>query len=630
MNTTQRTTAPSELGGGSLAGSHKGGTLTATPRSATHLRSTNGKKADDRDLIVTRGLKQLLEEERKHRGTGESMNSPAPGRKAKAKGPRRSLGQAPNFIICYLCGRQFGTASIDIHRPQCYLKRLIAWERGDPAIRGPKPLNHEEHEKMMKMRTANAGVADGFAAGGGYSSAGRSGGGRFGKQAPLKGVELYNQLQMEAYNDTALSPCPNCGRTFLPDRLQVHLKSCKPGKTAKPVSTVSSRLAPPVATPSTATTSDSPALTKDRGVRPAGGCKAPASAGSDSLPSEAESSSKPLNHTMSTCTSAHKEVSLRERQPAKASLSESSGRVEDEPNKLVLAANAPKSAVIASKVPDSDVIEVVVEVDAEDTKPPSPRAATERRLSFVPLTGTDPDMIGSSAPNRPALMEPSLAAPSTFSAQGRIEHSNGNGGTTGSQALVSRSTPRDTAATKKPPGHSLPSTPQTADVPGLKEEQQAEGSSGANHHCDPSIENDSAVHDELHGDADGEHNSGKKIRLNNVSHFKNVSSRLNLQLRSMEADLVPCTYCGRKFLPERVQRHADCCIERNKPLAARKSNAPPAQSSTRATTPKRAKPTPAASAVESTAPGKAKFCGGCGCKVSESDQKFCTKCGHKL
>ena len=25
-----------------------------------------------------------------------------------------------------------------------------------------------------------------------------------------------------------LAPCPNCGRTFNPDRLQVHLRACKP------------------------------------------------------------------------------------------------------------------------------------------------------------------------------------------------------------------------------------------------------------------------------------------------------------------------------------------------------------------------------------------------------------------
>lgn len=32
-----------------------------------------------------------------------------------------------------------------------------------------------------------------------------------------------------------LQPCPNCGRTFNPDRLPIHLRSCRPGSTSKPI-----------------------------------------------------------------------------------------------------------------------------------------------------------------------------------------------------------------------------------------------------------------------------------------------------------------------------------------------------------------------------------------------------------
>ena len=39
-------------------------------------------------------------------------------------------------------------------------------------------------------------------------------------------MESYNNDAMKSYNDKALDACPNCGRTFLPDRLVVHLKSC--------------------------------------------------------------------------------------------------------------------------------------------------------------------------------------------------------------------------------------------------------------------------------------------------------------------------------------------------------------------------------------------------------------------
>ncbi|TPP47363.1 zinc-finger of a C2HC-type family protein [Leishmania donovani] len=554
MSTTRRPAGPGGLSSNSVVVPRAGGSLNTTPRSATHLASTDTRKADGRDLIVTRGLQQLLENERKHRQAEESMLGPALGGKSKAKGQRRSVGQAPKFIICYLCGRQFGTASIDIHRPQCYLKRLIVWERGDPAIRGPKPLSPKEHGKMMKARTANAEAAGGPATGGGYSCT---------------------------------------------DRLQVHLKSCRPGKTAKPIPTAASRVAPPVATPSAPTTSASPVSAKDRRIRAASAYKVPANAGAGDVARGADPSPKPSDHTMSSYTLPNEENAEDQMPPTNASSSRNPGRAGSESNTRVLAGNAPNGAAAAPKAPSRDVIELVVEMDVEDTNPPSPRADTEQRLSFVAMTGADPDMLGSSAPNRPALMEPS-------------------------------STWRDSAAGSQPQGHGTPSTVRAADASGVTEEKQAEDSFGTNVHYNPATEHDLAVRGGLEGGAEGEHNIAKKIRLNNVSHFKNVPSRLNLQRQSTEADLVPCTYCGRKFLPERVQKHEDCCIDRSKPLAARKGGTLPVPPSTGAATPRRAKLTPAAPAVESAATGKAKFCGGCGCKISESDQKFCTECGHKL
>lgn len=42
-------------------------------------------------------------------------------------------------------------------------------------------------------------------------------------------MESYNANAMEDFNDKVLEPCPNCGRTFLPDRLAIHLRSCKKG-----------------------------------------------------------------------------------------------------------------------------------------------------------------------------------------------------------------------------------------------------------------------------------------------------------------------------------------------------------------------------------------------------------------
>ena len=49
-------------------------------------------------------------------------------------------------------------------------------------------------------------------------------------------MEEMNNAALKEYNDKALEACPNCGRTFLPDRLVVHLKSCKgAGQGSKPI-----------------------------------------------------------------------------------------------------------------------------------------------------------------------------------------------------------------------------------------------------------------------------------------------------------------------------------------------------------------------------------------------------------
>jgi len=45
-------------------------------------------------------------------------------------------------------------------------------------------------------------------------------------------MSAYNDEAFKNYNEKALDPCPNCGRTFLSDRLVIHLRSCKgPGGT---------------------------------------------------------------------------------------------------------------------------------------------------------------------------------------------------------------------------------------------------------------------------------------------------------------------------------------------------------------------------------------------------------------
>lgn len=174
------------------------------------------------NLIVTRGLQEILDKECGKKG----MN---------ANGMRRKtfpLGKPPKTILCYLCGKGFGTTSISFHRPQCYLKQMIAYERGE--LRSC-PVDPETHERQMqeKMDARRLLSNDSEAVGeGGKKNAGMN-------SMVGKGMESYSDNDWEMYNAiqqvSAFSACPNCGRTFLPDRLEVHLRSCRPGNTSKPV-----------------------------------------------------------------------------------------------------------------------------------------------------------------------------------------------------------------------------------------------------------------------------------------------------------------------------------------------------------------------------------------------------------
>jgi hypothetical protein len=48
-------------------------------------------------------------------------------------------------------------------------------------------------------------------------------------------IQAHNEIAAAAFEKEVMKHCPNCGRTFLEDRLPVHLRSCKPDKPHKPV-----------------------------------------------------------------------------------------------------------------------------------------------------------------------------------------------------------------------------------------------------------------------------------------------------------------------------------------------------------------------------------------------------------
>ncbi|XP_074238317.1 zinc finger protein 474 [Saimiri boliviensis] len=98
----------------------------------------------------------------------------------------------PGLRVCYICGREFGSQSIGIHEPRCLQK----WHIENSKL--PKHLRRSQPSKPQSL-------------GGSGSSS----------------LQATNEAAFQSAQAQLLS-CASCGHTFLPDRLLVHQRSCKP------------------------------------------------------------------------------------------------------------------------------------------------------------------------------------------------------------------------------------------------------------------------------------------------------------------------------------------------------------------------------------------------------------------
>lgn len=115
-----------------------------------------------------------------------------------------SSQKKPKFVVCYVCGREFGKHSIEIHLEQCmdkHFKDEIG--RGVPKSKIKTPNPPEELLVIIEKSKNKEEVSD-------------------------EEISVYNQLAMEIYKDISMKQCNNCGRRFAADRVDVHLKSCNP------------------------------------------------------------------------------------------------------------------------------------------------------------------------------------------------------------------------------------------------------------------------------------------------------------------------------------------------------------------------------------------------------------------
>lgn len=128
--------------------------------------------------------------------------------------PQKQLSAAPKARICYICGRQYMVHSYEIHLKQCKELWIAREAQKDPRER--KPLPEDPAERLgYSTSPAKGGV-------------GGSSNGDGGSPAPMSAqdLEAINKAANQAYNTESLSVCAFCGRSFLPEKLVIHNRSC--------------------------------------------------------------------------------------------------------------------------------------------------------------------------------------------------------------------------------------------------------------------------------------------------------------------------------------------------------------------------------------------------------------------
>lgn len=115
---------------------------------------------------------------------------------------RASIARAPKTRSCYICGRQYMLHSFVIHEQQCR-DLFEKWENQKP----PKERRRCPDDPMR-----------------GYDP-----------NMSMKDLDRLNAASQQTWSEQALVRCQNCNRTFLPEKLPIHQRSCTAANPAKRV-----------------------------------------------------------------------------------------------------------------------------------------------------------------------------------------------------------------------------------------------------------------------------------------------------------------------------------------------------------------------------------------------------------
>ena len=130
---------------------------------------------------------------------------------------RPKVIKKPPSVVCYICGREYGTKSIEIHEPQCLKKWKIENSKLSISERKPLPRKPEKRPKLARVVSTESSIT---------------------VQSLPQGRDIYPNEVMEEYFQHCyaefqkeLLPCKKCGRTFAPERHVKHIRNCN----AKPL-----------------------------------------------------------------------------------------------------------------------------------------------------------------------------------------------------------------------------------------------------------------------------------------------------------------------------------------------------------------------------------------------------------
>lgn len=118
--------------------------------------------------------------------------------------------KGPVCLVCYVCGREFGKHSIEIHLEKCMEKKVQEdLSKGIPKKQIVTPDPPDELIAILDKLQLK-------------------------EEIPYEEIAAYNQIAQEWYKNLSMRQCEKCGRRFASDRLDVHLKSCNPEQMNKP------------------------------------------------------------------------------------------------------------------------------------------------------------------------------------------------------------------------------------------------------------------------------------------------------------------------------------------------------------------------------------------------------------